>query len=57
MFSMWVNCDFIYRVVNYWNGHLEGNEVWAAKAGDFKREFDKNEAGRRAARAADVYAY
>ena len=44
-------------MVNYWNGHLEGNEVWAVKAGDFKREFDKNEAGRRAARAADVYAY
>ena len=48
---------FSNRVVNYWNGHLEGNEVWAVKTGDFKREFDKNEAGRRAARAADVYAY
>ena len=47
---------FSNKVVNYWND-LEGSEVWAKTTGEFKKEYDYNEAERKKARRADIYVY
>ena len=47
---------FSNKVVNYWN-ELEGSEVWAKTTGEFKKEYDYNEAERKKARRADIYVY